>query len=287
MFSLLKKTFSAGLDKVKQLFAPSSSLTDEDLKKIQESLFFNNFSPLLVDQLIKKIKISGETPWKDVIKSFLLEKLHAIPAWTDNHYTTILLGINGSGKTTSSIKLARYYKEKGNKTLLVAADTFRAAAQQQLIDLAHQYKIDIFYDLTITDPSAVCFKSCEFAQKNNYESIVIDTAGRMHQKENLLKEIEKLQKVVKNKIGESNKAKTILVLDGLQGQSLIEQAKMFIQFVAIDGLIITKLDAGVKPGVIFTIIENLKVPVAYISYGEHETDLQLFDSKQFVDLVVD
>lgn len=287
MFSLLKKTFSAGLDKVKQLFAPSSSLTDEDLKKIEESLFFNNFSPVLVDQLIKKIKTSGDAPWKDVIKSFLLEKLNAIPAWTDEHYTTILLGINGSGKTTSSIKLARYYKKKDKKTLLVAADTFRAAAQQQLIDLSHKYNIDIFYDLTITDPSAVCFKSCEFGEKNHYESIIIDTAGRMHQKENLLKEIEKLQKVVKNKIGESKKVKTILVLDGLQGQTLIEQAKMFIQFVAIDGLIITKLDAGVKPGVIFTIIENLKVPVAYISYGEHETDLQLFDSKQFVDLVVD
>jgi fused signal recognition particle receptor len=285
MFSFLKKTLSEGLQKVKELLSPSSSLSEQDFNEIKIILYQNNFAPSLVESLIIKIKLSGEKPWKDVIKEYLSQKINEVAPWNDKEtYALILLGINGSGKTTSSIKLARHYKKLYGKTLLVAADTFRAAAQQQLTTLANTYNIDVFSE-PITDPSAVAYKACERSLTEKYAKIIIDTAGRMHQKENLLKEIQKLQKVVTNKINPSI-TKTLLVLDGLQGQSLQEQAKLFSQYITIDGIIVTKLDAGAKPGIIFSILDAYKIPIAYTAAGEHETELTIFDVEKFINQII-
>lgn len=277
MFKFLKETVFDGYNKIKECFGLNTKIIDKVF--LEKTLLEQNFMPELVKKLIKKIE-NDDRDWKEVINEELLkifpEKQDLL---LENNSVFILVGINGSGKTTSAIKLGRA-SSKDYKTLLVPADTFRAAAKEQLQELSSEYQVD-FFNHEYEQPAMVIFKSAEYYKEHNYEKIIIDTAGRIHQNEGLLRELVKSIATAKKQFSDK-KIMTFLVLDGLQGKNLLEQAKLFSNVIAIDGIILTKLDAEVKPGIIFSIVEYLKIPIVYIGIGQKETNLIPFNAKEFV-----
>lgn len=277
MFTFFKKTLSDGYNKIKKCFG--LNVKNIDTNFLEKTLLEQNFMPELVKRLIKEIE-NDNRDWKETLHESLL-RIFSIEKdlFFENNEVSILVGINGSGKTTSAIKLART-NNVFSKTLLVPADTFRAAAKEQLQALALEYNID-FFNHEYEQPAMVIFKSAEYYKENNYEKIIIDTAGRIHENEALIRELVKSIATAKKQF-KNEKVVTFLVLDGLQGKNLFEQAKLFSNAITIDGIILTKLDAEVKPGILFSIVDNLKIPIAYLGIGQKETDLMLFNAQEFV-----
>ena len=283
MFDFLKKTLSAGYEKLKESLGFE---TDQlDLSLIEETLLQQNFTPIFVKQLIEKIqqqKNSGIS-WQEICRAQLEELFKKAKPVVKDPEVIIILGINGSGKTTSALKLARQ-ESKLHKTLLVPADTFRVAAQEQLEELAREYKID-FFKHNLSSPASVIFESALFARTNGYQKIIIDTAGRIHQDTALLKELEKSIKTAEKQF-HGKKIATYIVLDGLQGKSLFNQVKEFEAVTRIDGIIITKLDGQVKPGTLCSISDTFHIPIVYCSAGQKETDLFPFDPTAFINTLI-
>lgn len=290
MFSFIKDSLSKGFDKLKEKFGFKKSIfTEEDLKLVETTLLENNFGSELTKKLIKTLEKSKnqKVSLQEILYTNLFETFNEVKNKKENvlkdldeTYAYMLIGINGSGKTTSIIKLAKNCN-KNYKTIVIAADTFRAAAQDQIVELCKKYSIDFYSDNNIKDPSAMIYKGCTYANDNFYNKVIIDTSGRMHSKDNLIKELMKIQKVTLSKI-ENKKLKTFIVLDALQGRALIDQVSIFNKDIKIDGIILTKLDAGVKPGTVFSIVDMFQLPIIYISKGQHETDLVLFDEESFI-----
>jgi fused signal recognition particle receptor len=284
MFSFIKETLLQGFEKAKSALGFSNLNNQFDFDAIEKILIENNFSVELIKRLIDVLKKNNKenVSWVDIISNELSNILKDTIKYEDDGFAYMLVGINGSGKTTSAIKFARLFKNKENKkTLVIAADTFRAAAVNQIDELCCQNNIDIFKDVSLTDPSAVIFKGLVFAKENGYEKIIIDTAGRIHQKDFLMREIKKMQKITISKI-EPLKLKTFLVLDGLQGKSLEVQASIFKKDLIIDGIILTKMDSISKPGIIFSIVDAYKIPIVYLSQGQKETELIKFEENLFI-----
>jgi fused signal recognition particle receptor len=278
MFGFLKNTVLEGYKKIKECLGLDK--TDFDKALIEKTLLEQNFMPQLVKKLIEKIE-QDERPWQESLRAFLL---HIFPAELSfdlsSNNVFVLLGINGSGKTTSSIKLARMNGYNKKKTIVIPADTFRAAAKDQLKELASDYSID-FFDHEYDNPSTVIFKAAEHCKQNQYEKIIIDTAGRIHQNEALMRELVKSVQTVKKQF-QGMKILNLLVLDGLQGKNLLEQATLFKNHIHLDGIILTKLDAQIKPGILFSIVDLLQLPIVYIGVGQKESDLVLFNRDEFI-----
>jgi fused signal recognition particle receptor len=284
MFSFIKETLLQGLQKAKSALGFSDSNNQFDFVTIEKILIENNFAVDLIKRLIDILKKNNKenVSWIDIISDELNNILKDTSKYQDDGFAYMLVGINGSGKTTSAIKLARLFKnEQNKKTLVIAADTFRAAAVNQIDELCIQNNIDIFKDESLTDPSAVIFKGLIFAKENQYEKVIIDTAGRIHQKDFLMREVKKMQKTAISKI-EPLKLKTFLVLDGLQGKALETQASIFKKDLNIEGIILTKLDSISKPGIIFSIVDTYKIPIVYLSAGQKETELIKFEANTFI-----
>ncbi len=277
MFNYFKEFISESVNKIKQCFIQKNQSIDKEY--LQKTLLDMNFMPHLVKNIINIIE-NDSRDWKEVIKEYLI---NIFPKEKNNfcedNEVFILIGINGSGKTTTAIKLSRMVLMKG-KTLLVPADTFRAAAKDQLCELAKQYHID-FFDHNYDQPAMVAFKSAEYANNNGYKNIVIDTAGRIHQNENLMRELKKTIVTARKQFA-NKKVVVYLVLDGVQGKNLLEQTKIFTEDILVDGIILTKIDAGIKPGIIFSIVDYLKIGVVYLGIGQKETDLVKFNVSNFV-----
>ena len=197
----------------------------------------------------------------------------------------LIIGVNGAGKTTTIGKMAKGYMDEGKKVLLVPADTFRAAAGEQIKMWAERSGADITEIRENADPSAVVYSSLEYANERNYDIIIIDTAGRLHNKKNLMEELKKINKSVDRLLKDNYTKETLLILDGTTGQNAIEQAKAFAEVTDIDGYVLTKLDGTSKGGVIIGIVNKTKLPIKYIGTGEKITDLQKFDAKDFVDAI--
>lgn len=281
MFSYLKEKFALGVNKIKEVIGLSTKINTDDIEKI---LLSQNFSIQFIKKFIEKIKKNNfdeEVSWKKIFTEELELIFDSSAPNIELTDVIMLIGINGSGKTTSAIKLSRIYTKK-YKTLLVPADTFRAAAKDQLIELAKEFHVDYFNHNEST-PSTVIFKAAETAKTNQYEKIIIDTAGRIHQNDSLLRELKKSVQITE-KIFQDKNIKILLVLDGLQGKTLLEQAKIFLKTTKIDGLIITKLDANLKLGIICSIVEELRLPVWFISMGQKETELIPFNKTEFIHL---
>jgi fused signal recognition particle receptor len=279
MFGFFKDIVYDGYKKIKECFGINTIEYDKIL--IEKTLLEQNFMPELVKKIIERIELN-QKEWKITFKEFLLELFSdKNNIDIESMQIIILIGINGSGKTTSSIKLARSSKDF-YKTIVVPADTFRAAAKDQLKELAKEFKVD-FFDHNYDQPSTVIFKAAEYCKENNYEKVIIDTAGRIHQNEGLMRELIKSIQTVKKQF-QDKKIVTLLVLDGLQGKNLLEQATLFKNNVSIDGIILTKLDAQVKPGILFSIVDILKIPIIYLGVGQKESNLVLFDSNEFVNM---
>jgi fused signal recognition particle receptor len=194
----------------------------------------------------------------------------------------LFLGVNGSGKTTTIGKLAHRFKSQGKKVLLCAGDTFRSAAIEQLQVWAQRSGADIVYKEEGADPASVVYQALEKAQKENYDVVLIDTAGRLHTKEPLIRELRKIKQVVQ-KFYPEEPTETLLVLDATIGQNSLSQAKVFKEAVDVSGIVLTKLDGSAKGGAVVSICSELKIPIKLLGVGEGLEDLQEFDPKTFVE----
>jgi fused signal recognition particle receptor len=198
----------------------------------------------------------------------------------------MIIGVNGAGKTTTIAKLARLYQKEGRKVLLGAGDTFRAAAIEQLSRWAQKLDIPIVATRQGHDPSAVVYDAIESAVARNIDNVIIDTAGRLHTQKNLSEELKKMVRVADRALPGAPDRK-LLILDGTQGSSAINQAKAFDEIIGIDGIIITKLDGTAKGGAVLTIADELKMPIYYIGTGETPDDLIRFKANEYINTILD
>jgi fused signal recognition particle receptor len=224
-----------------------------------------------------------------VTKEQLESKLLATMVWAnyeepefEKPFVELIIGVNGAGKTTTIAKLAKRYKDNGERVILGAADTFRAAAIEQLTRWAEKLDVPIVSSRQGHDPSAVCYDTIESAKARGFEHVIIDTAGRLHTQTNLANELKKIVRI-SDKAHAGSPHRKILILDGTQGNSAIAQAKAFNEMIDIDGIIITKLDGTAKGGSIFSIAHAMRIPILYVGVGEQPDDLVKFDKYAFID----
>ena len=198
----------------------------------------------------------------------------------------LLVGINGSGKTTFAGKLAYYLKNQNKKCIIVAADTFRAAAHQQLYEWALRAQAQFVSGKPNQDPASIVFDACKKFQEEQQDILIIDTAGRLQNKENLMQELAKIKRTI-NKQLPNYQVCTLLTIDSMLGQNSLDQAQMFNTIAQIDGIILTKMDGTAKGGIIFAIVQELKIPILFLSWGEQIEDLALFEPKVYVQNLLD
>ena len=303
-----KETLDVGLEKTKQSFfskitralVGKSKVDDEVLDNLEDILISSDVGVATTLKIIKRIeervsrdKVVGTAELNGILRdeiSSLLEENNsnqngqleiAVPS-DGNPYVIMVVGVNGVGKTTTIAKLAHQFKKAGKKVVLGAADTFRAAAVDQLIIWAERVGVPIVQQGMGADPASVAFDTLQSAKSQNADVVIIDTAGRLHNKVNLMNELSKIKRVMEKIIPDAPH-EILLVLDGSTGQNAFEQAKQFSETTAINELAITKLDGTAKGGVVIGISDQMKIPVKYIGVGEKMEDLQLFDRKVFVD----
>jgi len=267
------------LDELEEILITSDIGVETAMKVIKntraELYYESDRSKLNIVQIIKNelesIILKSEIKSND--NSFIIEK---------KPYVVLVVGVNGAGKTTTIGKLAYNYRKAGLNVLIASADTFRAAANEQLEIWAERAGVKIIQKNTGADPSSVVFEALENAKLNNIDVVLIDTAGRLHTKSNLMKELEKIRNVVTKVIPHAPN-EVFLVVDGNSGQNALVQAKEFSKSTQLTGLIVTKLDGTAKGGVIIQISAEQKIPIKYIGVGEGIDDLQDFDSKEFIE----
>jgi fused signal recognition particle receptor len=199
----------------------------------------------------------------------------------DGLWVILVVGVNGSGKTTSIAKLARYHQEQGRKVILAAADTFRAAATEQLKIWGQRLQADVVAHQSGADPAAVVYDAIQAGQARGADTLIVDTAGRLHTKYNLMQELEKVDRVIRKQIAEAPQ-ETLLVLDATTGQNALSQARYFKEAVDVNGIFLAKLDGTAKGGIVFAIVTELGVPIKYVGTGEGLDDLAEFDAQEFV-----
>ena len=230
-------------------------------------------------------KISGQEPVKACLREILAEKLSVGSSALDlstRPSVVLVVGVNGAGKTTTIGKMAAQFKRAGNKVMLGAADTFRAAAIEQLEEWGRRADVPVVKQKIGADPASVAFDTLQSAIANNVDVVIIDTAGRLHNKKGLMDELSKVKSVMQKLVPDAPH-EVLLVLDGSTGQNAFEQAKQFVAATQVNELAITKLDGTAKGGVVIGISDQFKIPVKYIGLGEKIDDLQVFDKRSFVE----
>lgn len=279
----------AGIDSV---FHGFSSIDDDFYDEIEEILVMGdigiNATTAIIENLKKKVKeqhIKEPSECKQLLINSIKEQMRVEEtAYRFEHETSVVLviGVNGVGKTTSVGKLAGKLKDQGKKVVLGAADTFRAAASEQLTEWANRAGVDIIYGGEGADPAAVVYDAVAAAKARKADVLLCDTAGRLHNKKNLMEELRKINKIIDREFPEAFK-ETLIVLDGTTGQNALEQARQFSTVTELDGIVITKLDGTAKGGIAIAIQSELDVPVKFIGVGEKIGDLQRFDPQAYVD----
>jgi len=285
MFGFIKK----GLEKTKE--AIKSVVGTEKKEKIpkeiiEEALIEADMDYELVEKVVERLP---EEVTKEKLKKELLWIFHTPPnniEINDKPFAFLIIGVNGAGKTTTIAKLANLYKKEGKSVILGAADTFRAAAIEQLSKWAEILNVPIIKTKQGHDPAAVTYDTIASAKAKNIDIAIIDTAGRLHNKINLQNELKKIVNVAK-KAYQNAPHKVILIIDGTQGSSAINQAKTFKEIIGVDGVIITKLDGTAKGGSVFTIANQLNLPILFVGVGEKPEDLVKFDKYEFVDGILE
>ncbi|MGN0973778.1 MAG: signal recognition particle-docking protein FtsY [Bacilli bacterium] len=301
----LKKveTYEKGLTKSREGFVSKLVSLTNKYKKITDD-YFDELEEILImadlgvntvmnfiDRLKDRVKHEHITDSEE-LKEIIVDELFIIYVnddvivnkinYAEKGPTIILMvGVNGVGKTTTIAKLANKEKEKGKKVLLVAGDTFRAGATQQLKEWSERIGVDFLGKGEGADPSSVVYDGVTKAKEENYDVVFIDTAGRLQNKVNLMKELEKMNKVISNII-ENAPHETLLVLDATTGQNGISQAKSFKEITNITGIVLTKLDGTAKGGIVLAIKEEVNIPVKYIGLGETKDDLEVFDIEKYI-----
>ena len=260
-----------------------SKATIEDLDEFKRVLVEADLGIKLSEEIIELVKKEKaedlESAIAATLKSFLSDKSRSIVV-ENSHLTTILIvGVNGTGKTTSAAKLANYFKSRGKKVLLVAADTFRAAAVEQLSTWGSRIGVDVVVGKDGADPAAVCFDGASRAKESGIDVLIIDTAGRLHTKSNLMDELAKVRRVVE-KVTPINEV--LFVLDGTTGQNGIAQAQVFAESVPLTGMIVTKLDGSTKGGTALATERALGAPLKFVGTGESIEDFKEFNAESYI-----
>jgi fused signal recognition particle receptor len=260
-----------------------SKASIEDLDEFRRVLIESDLGVNTADEIIELVrKEKGENLESAVIsqiKSSLFQGPREISLSWGSLTTILIVGVNGTGKTTSAAKLANLYKSQGRKVLLVAADTFRAAAVEQLKTWGDRIGVDVVSGKENSDPAAICFDGASRAQSENFDLLIIDTAGRLHTKSNLMDELGKVRRVVE-KVTPINEV--LFVLDGTTGQNGIAQAKTFSESVALSGLIVTKVDGSTKGGIALATERSLGIPLKFVGTGEGIGDIRPFDPDTYI-----
>lgn len=289
----LTKTRNALTDKINEALNLAVSIDDDLYEELEEILIMADIGMDTTMEIIEKLKdkirkekINDVELVRPALKSVIAEMMKA---GSENENDTnaekeviLVIGVNGVGKTTSIGKLAAMNKAEGKKVLLVAADTFRAGAIDQLVVWSERAKVDIVKHGEGSDPAAVVFDAINASKSRGVDLLICDTAGRLHNKKNLMDELGKINRIIDRELSNAHK-ETLLVLDGTTGQNAVIQAKQFMEVCPIDGIILTKLDGTAKGGVVISIKNTLNIPVKYIGVGEGIDDLQAFDPESFVE----
>lgn len=299
MFNFLKKIISpfskiksALSDKIRSLF--SRAPDDSAFEHLEQIFYEADLGPATAAELVEKVKtLYRKSPSLDTeqvlkfVKQELLGMLSqpATPALNSPH-VILFVGVNGSGKTTSLAKLASYYQKMGKKVLVAAGDTFRAAAVEQLETWAKRIGVDLIKSQHKGDPAGVAFDALAAAKARNAEIVLIDTAGRLQTKSDLMEELAKVRRVCQKQIPDAPH-ETLLVVDATIGQNALDQAQTFHKFTPITGIVLSKLDGSAKGGIAVAIQKNLNIPIRWIGTGEAEEDLAPFDAKQYLDALLD
>ena len=284
--SLEKTKIALGIKKV-----------DENLlEELEEKLIMSDVGMTATDEIIEELRArikQDKIIESDKVVEILKEQLEKILTKEDNKLNLetspaaiLMVGVNGAGKTTSIGKIANRLRRQGKKVLVVAADTYRAAAVEQVEEWAKRANVDIIKGEENADPSSVIFNGCKKAKEENYDVVICDTAGRLQSKKSLMDELEKMNKVIDRELPNSSK-ETLLVLDGSTGQNAISQLKAFKEATGVTGVIITKLDGTSKGGVIIKLAKDENIAIKFIGIGEKIDDMEEFNARDFVNAIIE
>lgn len=283
----------AGMDSI---FSGFSSIDEDFYEELEETLIMGdigiNTTMSIMDELRRKVK-EQKIKEPEACKAILIETIKEQMALPETAYqfenetsVVLVIGVNGVGKTTSIGKLAGQFKDMGKRVVLAAADTFRAAAIEQLTEWANRSGVDIIAQQEGSDPAAVIYDALQAAKARHADILLCDTAGRLHNKSNLMEELRKIDRVITREFPDAYR-ETLLVLDGTTGQNALEQLRQFKDVANVSGIILTKLDGTAKGGIAVAIQAEYKIPVKYVGVGEHIEDLQKFDAEDFVNALFD
>lgn len=282
---------------LKDLFSGKSIVDGEMYEELEDILVQSDIGIEMTLKIVKDLKAEVKARGvkkpedvypvlKDVLEGYLIKENTGLDIQDGRMNVILIVGVNGVGKTTTIGKIASKYVKDGKKVVIGAADTFRAAAVEQLEEWAKRAGADIVKHSQNADPGAVVFDTLKAGEDKKADVVIIDTAGRLHNKNNLMKELEKLNNIIKKRIGDQP-YESILVIDGTTGQNGLIQARVFNEVTKLTGFIVTKLDGTAKGGILFSISEELKKPIKYIGVGEGIEDLREFNSKEYIEAIFD
>ena len=292
-FTKSASAFTSGLKEI----IIKKEIDDKTLDQIEEYLIRSDVGVLAAEDIKKIIsekKIDPKKNVSDEVNLILKEYIISIMQPLENHEffkkkekltATLISGVNGVGKTTTIGKISKILKNNGNKIMLAASDTFRAAAIEQLENWANKVGVEITKSSQGSDPAAVAYKAIDEALKNNFDQVLIDTAGRLQNKKNLMEEYKKIANVTK-KIDINAPHDVILILDATSGQNVLNQVEEFNKIIPITGIIMTKLDGTAKGGILLAVAKKYKLPIIALGLGEKEDDLQIFEAEKFADAFI-
>ena len=295
----LSKTRDKIVTSITETISGKAKIDEEVLDDLEEILITSDIgmetSERIIEATRKSLKSEKDRTEENILNVIKNELVNSLEENNDGvseytklekfkPYVILIVGVNGAGKTTTIGKLAHNYKQAGLEVIIGSADTFRAAANEQLEIWANRAGVEVIQREHGTDPSSVAFDTLTAAKQRNADIVIIDTAGRLHTKNNLMEELRKIKRVL-SKVLDYAPNDTFLVIDGNTGQNGLMQAREFSKFTELTGLIVTKLDGTAKGGIIFQITAEQKVPVKYIGVGEGIEDLQTFDSKEYVNAI--
>jgi len=288
-----QKSASALSSGIKEIIV-KKKIDDENLNKIEEFLIKSDVGIEAASEIKQIISTKKIDPSKDlsleinlILKDYIISLMKPLEKKSfftkkDKLNATLISGVNGVGKTTTIGKIGKILKSNGNKVMFAASDTFRAAAIEQLENWANKIDIQVIKSSQGSDPASVAYKAIEDALKNNFDQVLIDTAGRLQNKKNLMEEYKKIANVTK-KIDAEAPHDVVLVLDATSGQNIINQVEEFNKIIPITGIIMTKLDGTAKGGILLALAKKYKLPIIALGLGEKEDDLQIFEAEKFAD----
>ncbi|HPU43316.1 MAG TPA: signal recognition particle-docking protein FtsY [Dictyoglomaceae bacterium] len=275
-------------ERLQEIFS-FSKIDDELLEELETEFIQNDLGVSLTNEIIneiKKRKISNPKELRDFLSNFLLKLFDNLDLKlnldSDKLNVILLLGVNGTGKTSTVGKMAYYFKNNSYFPIIAAADTFRAAAIDQIKVWGERIGVDVIAQKEGADPASVVYNAIEASLARDKNVLLVDTAGRMHTKNNLLEELKKIERVIEKTLGYSAK-ENLVVIDATLGQNVIKQVETFNNAVELTGVVLTKLDGTAKGGVIFNVVKSFNIPVKFVSIGEDKDDLKPFDPKEFIE----